>query len=128
MIVCRGEQKNYLTTFSNGQHSACADVTADRGGQAAGFRPTELIEAALASCMNITVRMAAQKHGIALTSVTTGVSLEKPTADESVFVVAVELEGAISDDQRAVLMEAADACVVKKMLTTRMTFQHASEE
>lgn len=128
MIVCRGEQANYLATFSNGQHTACADVTADRGGAAAGFRPHELLEAALASCMNITVRMVAQKNNIPLTSVTTGVSLEKPSAEESVFVVAVELEGEMSDDQRKVLMEAADNCVVKKTLSTRMTFQHAVDE
>ena len=42
--------------------AASSDNTPDKGGKGAGFRPHELLEAALACCMNMSVRMYAESH------------------------------------------------------------------
>lgn len=44
--------------FTNGVHTATADTHKNGVGGGAGLRPHELLEAALASCMTITARMA----------------------------------------------------------------------
>ena len=64
MIRANSTPENYLTTVSNGEFTLPADTTADKGGGGQGFRPHDLLEAALASCMNMSLRMAAQKAGI----------------------------------------------------------------
>jgi putative redox protein len=43
---------------------AIVDTTSGKGGYGDGFHPHELLEAALATCMNMTIRMYAQKHAI----------------------------------------------------------------
>ncbi len=53
MIECRSDEARYKTIFTNGIHETCADTTADKGGGNAGFRPHDLMEAALASCLNM---------------------------------------------------------------------------
>jgi putative redox protein len=60
-------------SFSNGQHHTAADNTPEKGGQGAGFRPHELLEAALASCTNIRLRMYADNYRIHLVGVRTTV-------------------------------------------------------
>lgn len=56
----------YQTAFSNGTHTAVADVPMEKGGAGQGFGPHELLEAALATCLTMTVRMAAEHLGIPL--------------------------------------------------------------
>jgi len=50
MIQASSQPERYRTAFTNGGQTALADTTADKGGGGAGFRPHELLEAALASC------------------------------------------------------------------------------
>ena len=57
MVTTLSESHSYLTVFSNGKHTANADTTFDKGGSNLGFRPHELLEAALATCMNMHLRM-----------------------------------------------------------------------
>jgi hypothetical protein len=57
MVRAESAGPPYLTSFTNGVHRGSADNAADKGGQGNGFRPHELLEAALASCMNMWLRM-----------------------------------------------------------------------
>jgi putative redox protein len=77
MIQADSQPDKFLTVFANGTHAFTSDTTADKGGRNLGFRPHELLEAALATCMNMTLRMAAEKHAIALSSVSVTVSLKR---------------------------------------------------
>ena len=75
MISTISETPPYRVQFTDGRHSALADTTQDKGGRESGFRPHELLKAALAACMNMAATMYAAKHAIPLTQVITKVTL-----------------------------------------------------
>lgn len=117
MISAGSETPRYRTRFSNGILEAFADTTPDKGGGAAGFRPHELLEAALACCINMSVRMLADKHGIPLEAVTTRVRLERG-AGGAVFHTEIEIHGdSLTPEQRERLAEAAKACPIRRTLS-----------
>jgi len=117
MIRARSSDVPWLTEFSNGEYQARADATPEKGGGNRGFRPHELLEAALASCMNITLRMAAAKHGIAPGEVVVTVTLNRLAPAEAVFTYSVHWDRPVTDAQRAVLISALDNCPVRNTLS-----------
>jgi putative redox protein len=122
MISAGCEAPRYRTRFSNGTHEAFADTTPDKGGGTAGFRPHELLEAALASCVSISVRMAAEKHAIPLDAVSTRVRLDRG-AEGAVFHTEIEIHGdSLTPEQRARLLDAAKACPVRRTLSGPIRF------
>jgi len=126
MISATSEQPSYCTSFSNGTHQAFSDTTPDKGGRASGFRPHELLEAALACCVNMTVRMYAENHAVPLDSVTTRVTLERGP-DHSVFRYEAEFHGdRLTPDQRSKLLEIAAACPVRRTLSKAIRFEAAA--
>ena len=123
MISATSETPRYRTRFSNGAQEAFADNTPDKGGGGAGFRPHELLEAALACCINMSVRMAADKHAIPLDAVTTRVRLERG-AEGVLFHTEIELHGdSLTPEQRARLVAAAKACPVRRTLSGSIRFE-----
>lgn len=128
MIISTSEPTPYRTRFSDGTHEATADTTADKGGSQAGFRPHDLLEAALANCVNMSVRMYADHHDISLAGVTTRVTLDRHLEEEVVFRYEVELDGDLTPDQKRALLAAARACPVRKTLSKRIRFQPTTED
>jgi putative redox protein len=122
MIRCKSGEAQYQSLFSNGKFDGFSDATEDKGGRGSGFRPHELLEAALASCMNIHLRMYADHHGIPLSEVMTQVSLHR-SAGEVVFEYAIELDGSLPDDQRNKLMQIAETCPVRLTLSNDISFR-----
>ncbi|MBU1230039.1 MAG: OsmC family protein [Proteobacteria bacterium] len=92
-------------------------------GGPGGFRPHDLLEAAVASCLCIVVRMAADKRGIPLAGVRASVAVNRDAKDESVFEYSLELEGDLTAEQRTLLLRAATACPVKRTLSRRIAFR-----
>jgi putative redox protein len=123
MITASSESQPYLTVFSNGKHAATADTTSDKGGGNSGFRPHELLEAALATCMNMHLRMYAANHGIQLGEVFTKVSLDRSSPSEAVFNYSIELSGQLNDEQRKKLLEIAETCPVRLTLSKKASFR-----
>ena len=66
MIVSKSTGIPYYTYFTNSKHEFFADAPPAKGGSDAGFRPHELLEASLACCLNMWLRMYADKNGIEL--------------------------------------------------------------
>jgi putative redox protein len=126
MITSRSEEDRYQTVFSNAQHQAFSDTIISKGGGERGFGPHELLEAALACCMNIWVRMYADKHGILLSSVEAKVSLNRDGHEERVFEYSLGLEGQLSEEERRQLVEAAKTCPVQQTLTKKISFHEMS--
>lgn len=116
MIDTREIGPGYRQQFSNGGQIAHADMPKDRGGEGEGFRPHELLEAALATCMSMTVRMAAEKYGIALAHVAVRVTLDRSVADDFAFDYQLTLPNELTAEQRARLVRAAAQCPVSKTL------------
>ncbi len=128
MIRATSEPVPYLTRFSDGEHESLADTTAAKGGQSAGFRPHDLLEAALATCIDITLRMYAAHHGFPLESVAVKVSLDRTNPEEVVFRYEVDADGGMTPEQRAKLLRAAGACPVSKTLGKRIRIEAGAGE
>jgi putative redox protein len=123
MIKSSCEQPPYKTQFTNGTDISSSDTTADKGGSGAGFRPHELLEAALASCMNMSLRMFAERQSIPLSSVSTTVTLNRNKPDEACFEYSVDLSGDLSDTDRQRLLEVIRSCPVRQTLSKKITFR-----
>jgi len=126
VITAASEGPNFRTRITNGTQVVLADAEVGSGGGAAGFLPHELLEASLASCMNVTLRMYAGTHGIPLEGVQTTVTLNRDDPDEAAFEYTLRLDGPLTDDQRTRLARAAAACPVKRTLSRRISFSQQS--
>jgi putative redox protein len=128
MIRATTEEERYLTKFTNGTGSGYADASAAQGGTGTSFRPHELLEAALATCVNVALRMYAEKHEIPLDDVITEVKLDSSSPEESVFRYDIELLGrSLTGEQRTKLLEVARACSVRRTLGKPIRFESAAE-
>lgn len=123
MIETNSDDIRYRVRFTNGTHTAFSDAAQDKGGSGSGFRPHELLEAALASCINMTLRMYADQHALPLSGVTTRVTLDRANPEEVVFEYEIDLHGSLSQDDRDRLLEAAKKCPVRQTLSKRVGFR-----
>lgn len=122
MIHTTSQPGAYPTEFSNGPVRAVVAAPLEKGGRRAGFGPHELLEAALATCINMAVRMSATKHGMALEGVTTSVRLDRSRPDVVKFEYSLESMGSLTTGERQLLEQAADECPVRQTLSKRAEF------
>jgi len=125
MITATSDVPNFKTIFTDGERAAEADTTPKNGGADVGFHPHDLLEAAIATCINITVRMYASKNGIAAERVVARVTLDRSNPAEAVFRSEVELEGDLTEEQRGTLRDVARACPVRRTLMRAIRFEEA---
>ena len=112
-------QKNhYKTTLTNGRHELIADEPTDVGGTDLGFRPSELLSSALATCTCVTLRMYADRKGWALEDVQISIDFEWDNAAKTTHINRhITLVGDLSDDEKTRLMDIADKCPIHKVLS-----------
>jgi putative redox protein len=111
----------FQVTFTNGVSTSTADVPKEKGGAGRGFGPHELLEAALATCLTITVHQYAARHQFPLTSASAEVHIDRSDADEVTLVYTLRLGGPLSNEQRRRLAAAAAKCPVRRTLCGRLT-------
>ncbi len=88
-----------------------------RGGTAAGPNPYELLSASLAACTAMTLRLQARKRKFPLSHVEVAVSYHHGgDGGRGSFERSIKLEGNLSNEERAQLMQAANLCPVGRML------------
>jgi putative redox protein len=98
-----------------GTHEIPADEPREAGGDDTGPEPHELLLAALGACSSMTVKLYADRKGWPLRSVEvrlTGQSAEAGYRIER----SLRLEGDLTDEQKARLVEIARKCPVAKTL------------
>jgi putative redox protein len=117
MIRASGLQAAYQTAFTNGELSAVADVPREKGGAGNGFGPHELLEAALATCLTMTVRMYAAKHALPLTGASCEVRIDRSVPGAVTLNYDLTLDGPLTPEQRRQLRDAAGRCPVANTLT-----------
>jgi putative redox protein len=107
-----GEQ-NYRVDISIRDHALIADEPAAVGGQDLGPTAMEMLAGALGSCTSVTLRMYAQRKSWDLQTVDVRVEI-----DYKAFTIRREiaLGGNLDAEQRARLLQIADACPVHKLL------------
>lgn len=110
-IIITGNGKGrYQQEVRIGQHQLLADEPESMGGDNAGPDPMDFVLTGLGACTAITLRMYAEKKGLDITRIT--VSLEHRRNPEGKHQVerVVSVEGKLTDEQRARLLEIANRC------------------
>jgi len=123
MITTSSESNAYRTIFSSGAHKAIADAPVAKGGGGAGFDPHELLEAALATCINIVVRKRADQLAIAVDGVAVIVRLDRSPPEVVSFEYELILHGSINAEQRALLNAVVKSCPVSQTLSKQIVFR-----
>ena len=116
--VYEGNLRCRLTHGPSGQQ-LITDAPKDNQGEGAAFSPTDLVAAALSSCMLTVMGIVAKRHGIDLTGTTAHVVKEMVNTPErriGRLEVTVTFPRSYPDEQRALLERAALACPVHHSL------------
>lgn len=106
----------FRTGFTNGRHDGVADVPAEKGGAGDGFGPHELLEAALATCLTMTVWKAAAEHGVPLAGARSEVRIDRSAPSGVVLSYTLAFDGPLTDEQAGRLRAAAGRCPVARTL------------
>lgn len=107
---------NYQVSLKDGRHAFIADEPIDKGGKDTGPAPDELLEAALASCTAITLRMYSDRKNWKVDGIDVAVNLER-TDGQSIFTRKITISGEIDETQRERLLQIAKLCPVSKTLS-----------
>lgn len=106
----------YQVRLENGRHVFGADEPVAQGGTDLAPAPDELLEAALASCTAITLRMYADRKQWPVEAIDVTVGLERIDG-KTVFSRNIQLKGDLDQDQKDRLLQIAKLCPVSKTLS-----------
>ena len=123
-ITARIERSSYETHLSTDSQVIVVDEPTEAGGQDRGMPPGELLAGSLAACTVITLRMYADRKEWPLDSVVAHVDYTyDPAAKRSLFTMQLILNGDLSNEQRARLLEMADRCPIHRTLQNPIDFE-----
>jgi uncharacterized OsmC-like protein len=125
MITCKTTAGN-KPTISNGKCEIPIEAAGYKGGQATGFNPVELLEAAVASDMTATIQLFAETEGYPFKGVTVSVSLDDTSLTNAVFKYAVKLDEELDDRTTKLLMQSVFKCHVRQTLAKRNSIQYST--
>jgi putative redox protein len=127
MVTTESCPRPFATIARNGRVEIRLDAPVAKGGGGDGFGAHDLLEASVAVCINMAVRMHAAANDIPLTGVSTRVELSRPDATTTRFNYAVRLEGELTPDEKSALLDAASRCPVSETLSRRIEFHPLDE-
>ena len=128
VVVAETGQGTFLNHVVVGAHHFLTDEPVEVGGFDAGPSPYDLVAAGLGACTSMTLRLYANRKGIALRRVTVEVSHAKTHAEDcdacvegtgpliDHFERRIGIEGELDDQERAALARIADRCPVHRTL------------
>ena len=125
----RGKFQLQLRT---GRHQLFADEPSEFGGLDSGPSPFQLLAAALAACMTMTLRLYADRKGWPVKRIRAGVghSRDADQVPRDRFDVRLTFEGDLDDEQRRRMVEIAGQCPVHRVVTegARLAIIESPEE
>jgi putative redox protein len=124
MVSATSHHEKYRTELLASGHLLLADEPVAEGGADKGPTPEEYLQLALASCTAVTLRMFVERKNWPVESIRVNVRQEK-TAEGTRFYRDVAIDGALPEEQRARLLQIANACPVHKILTHPIDIQTA---
>ncbi len=128
VIVQENGQGRYQQEVIVGEHRLLADEPVSVGGADAGPAPLEFVMAGLGACTSMTVRMYAERKGIPLTRISVSLSHDRvkvASIPRDRIVRKITLEGDLTVEQRARLLEIANKCPVHKALEQPLVIESA---
>jgi putative redox protein len=123
VVVEENGKGRYQQAVTLGQHHLIADEPVSVGGADAGPAPFDFIMAGLGACTSMTLRMYAERKGIALTHVSVTLSHEKVEVDgvgRDHIQRTIALAGDLTGEQRQRLLEIANKCPTHRALSQSM--------
>ena len=128
------DEGGYARRIRAGAHVLAADEPVHLGGTDTGPGPYDLLLASLGACTSITIRMYADRKGMPLERITVGLRHAKIHAEDCAECETREgridridreiaFAGALSDAERAPLLEIADLCPVHRTLKSEIDIQ-----
>jgi putative redox protein len=127
--VARSAPNRIQQAVQMGSHRLIADVPVEQGGEDAGARPRELVSAALAACISMTVNGYARRKEWPLTEAVVKVQLNESDRGK-LFNVEVELTGPLSAEQKERLLRVGSQCSVGELVKigVRLTLKETVEK
>ncbi|MFH1987321.1 MAG: OsmC family protein [Pseudomonadota bacterium] len=128
VVVAENGQGRYQQAVTVGQHQLIADEPVSVGGADAGPAPFDLVMAGLGACTSMTLRMYAERKGLALAHVSVALSHQKITLDgvaRDRIERTISLTGELTADQRQRLLEIANKCPVHRALSQSLVIESA---
>lgn len=125
-IVAENGQGPFGNTVTIGVHEIPADEPTDFGGLGAGPDPYEFLLAGLGACTTMTLRLYAGRKGWPLDRVEVTVRHAERASDgaaRDVFTREIRLDGDLSTEERARLLDIAERCPVSKTLAAGSTIR-----
>ena len=130
-VVVRGKSSGFAQEITVGPHRLVADEPVAVGGTDTGPTPYDLVLSALGACTSMTVSLYARRKQWPLEAVTVrlrhsrihAVDCENCETKEGMLdriEADVELQGALSEEQRARLLDIARKCPVHRTLTAEI--------
>lgn len=130
--VSESDPSGYLQDVTSGPHHVLADEPAAYGGSNRGLTPYGLVSAGLGACTSMTIRMYARRKGWPLSHVSVDIRHGKVHAQDATdaqsgkvdhFLRTITLEGDLTSEQTARLMEIADRCPVHRTMERSSTVE-----
>jgi|SRR6202011_4654414 uncharacterized OsmC-like protein len=133
-VIVRGTAADFAQKIEIGSHHLNADEPRSFGGTDTGSSPYDLLLAALGACTSMTIGLYARKRGWPLEKITVSLRHSKIHAKDCEecetkegridrIELEVHFDGALTDEQRAKLMEIAEKCPVHQTLTSEINIK-----
>ena len=133
-VIVNGDAKGFAQRVQVGSYQFIADEPVSYGGTDSGPSPYDFILAALGSCTSMTIGLYARKRSWPLEKITVSLWHSKIHAKDcddcetkegriDRIEMEIHLDGALSDEQRAKLMEVAGKCPVHQTLTSEINIK-----
>ena len=133
-VIVRGGSAGFAQEIEIGSHRLKGDEPLAFGGTDTGPSPYDFLLAALGTCTSMTISLYARRKGWPLENVTVSLHHSKIHAIDCAECETkvgkidriereIQLTGALTNEQRAKLMEIADRCPVHQTLTSEINIR-----
>lgn len=121
--------EGYQSFISNGRHAVLGDEPIPSKGTDLGFSPVEFILAGISMCKVATIRNVSRRKGWEIGNVDAQLSQVVKRGKGGALTTSVEsaiqIEGDLTDEQRAYLIKEADNCYVTRMVRGEWQFSES---
>ena len=129
LVVQETGAGKFQQTVRAGNHRFLADEPLSVGGDDSGPSPYDMLLAALGACTAMTLRLYAERKGLALDRVAVGLTHDRVHAEDCAACEteqglvdtinrSIQLDGPLDAAERTRLLEIADKCPVHRLLTS----------